>query len=359
MLTPLCFLCFLSSAFAAGPISYLKPGMSDFKQGHAEILRQMEEMRQADAQAKAGPTPPPLAAPPRLALRRLVQHARLPLGVGAAGYALLRGVKAAAARARAAEEKARGAEAARQLDEAAGALHRLVGGEAMGALQQLLAARRADEPAAAASLAAELRARAAEVEALLPLYRQLSLAPPATLAATDAAELGRLKRAMLERCEASSALLASYEALGQSPPPYFRTWSVASLREREANVTAKSEVLRGILRLDAQLGRTKMDWELPAWEEERLLAYSEELRGKVEAHKGHKEKQTLLGKVEAALWLRREEAPIALQTMTVEQLQKLLAKLSGTPSESSNPPASTSDGESTEQDGHKPDARKD
>lgn len=70
-----------------------------------------------------------------------------------------------------------------------------------------------------------------------------------------------------------------------------------------------------------------MDWELPAWEAERLETHAAGLKEKVETQAAHKEKQSLLGKVEAALWLRKEEPPIALHMMTIEQLRKLLAKL--------------------------------
>lgn len=52
-----------------------------------------------------------------------------------------------------------------------------------------------------------------------------------------------------------SAVLSAYEMLGQTPPPSFYSWSVEALLSRQANITSKAQLLRRIVRLDAQLGR--------------------------------------------------------------------------------------------------------
>jgi len=179
--------------------------------------------------------------------------------------------------------------------------------------------------------AAELRDRAGVLERLMPLYRQLEVTVPQSLGSKDAAGLRELLASFEEQVEASGAVLRAYEALGQAPPPHFRSWDLEVLRERAANMTAKSELLREVVQLDAQLGRTKMDWDLPIWEPERLRAHADGLAEQAAETAAHKEKQKLLGKVEAALWLRKLDPPIALHMMTTPQLRKLLAKLNGSP----------------------------
>lgn len=161
----------------------------------------------------------------------------------------------------------------------------------------------------------------------MPLYRQLELELPSNLGTKRAHDLDAMRAQLKKRVDACSAVLAQYEALGQAPPPTFRTWSTELLRERDANMTAKAELLRNVVKLDAQLGRTKMDWELPVWTTERLEEHAAALQQQVSALAAHKEKQVLLGKVEAALWMRREEAPIALSTMSTPQLRALLQEL--------------------------------
>ena len=128
-----------------------------------------------------------------------------------------------------------------------------------------------------------------------------------------------------------------------------------------------------------------MDWDLPTWEPERLRAHADALAEQAAETAAHKEKQKLLGKarharatrqrhpshltsqalpppppptpppphvpshlapsrrslpslpqVEAALWLRKLDPPIALHMMTTPQLRKLLAKLNGSPTSTDN-----------------------
>ena len=54
-----------------------------------------------------------------------------------------------------------------------------------------------------------------------------------------------------------------------------------------------------------------------------------ELRDKVALTTARRAKDTLLGKVEAALWLHKQEAPVGLASMPTEALQTLLDKLNG------------------------------
>ena len=96
-------------------------------------------------------------------------------------------------------------------------------------------------------------------------------------------------------------------------------------------MTSKAELLREIVRLDAGLGRVKMDWELPAWGEDKLRAHAAGLREKSAAQAARKDKEEMLGKVEAALWLRKQEPPVALGSLSTEELRELLSKLSATP----------------------------
>ena len=55
-----------------------------------------------------------------------------------------------------------------------------------------------------------------------------------------------------------------------------------------------AEVLREIVALDATLGRVKMDWELPAWDEGRLRSHADALAEKSDALLARKEKEGLL-----------------------------------------------------------------
>ena len=186
----------------AGPMSYLKPGLASQKAEQEELIRQVEAMRRADDAAKAGLPPPPKVSelpPPeapaaaaavatkrasRLAIGGLVKRMRLPVVAAAAGYAAWQAHAAMQAASRRAEQAAaeqaaaEAAEAARveAEDRAASELQ-----EAVGALQRLLGSKpKLDEPAngdlaSQTELAAELRRRASVLEELLPMYRQLDI----------------------------------------------------------------------------------------------------------------------------------------------------------------------------------------
>ena len=53
------------------------------------------------------------------------------------------------------------------------------------------------------------------------------------------------------------------------------------------------------------------------------------LRAKAAETTARRAKDTLLGKVEAALWMHKQEAPVGLASMGAEELQALLDKLLG------------------------------
>lgn len=192
-------------------------------------------------------------------------------------------------------------------------------------------------------LAAELRRKATLLaNEMLPLYQQLEAQVPPSITRKTEAELTAMRASLVERVDACADVLTEYQRLGQAPPPAFRSWPASQLRERHANMTTNAEILREIVKLDAQLGRTKMDWELPTWSVERLSEHAEMLTQKVTELALHKEKQELLGKVEAALWLRKQDPPMALHMMRADQLRDLLSKLSDTAEKSSSSaPAAT------------------
>ena len=59
----------------------------------------------------------------------------------------------------------------------------------------------------------------------------------------------------------------------------------------------------------------------------QLQEYAASLEGKVAEAEKRKEKDILLGKVEAELWRRKEEPPVALATLSTSKLRKLLKHL--------------------------------
>ena len=320
-----------SCAKMGGPMSFLKPDLANRKAEEELLMRQVDELRRADGEV---PPPPPLEDAPAdtqlapapakaergvispggtLGLRRVRSPVVLAVAAGAAGWRLVRVTVAR-----------REAEAVAELEAASGALSELLGTSVKEELPR-------GRPAVLA-LAAELRERHALLcDSVLPLYGQLELKPPATLLQRSAKELEELSTTLAERVRACAAVLEQYESLGQAPPPTFRSWGVAQLEERAANMTAKAEVLREIVALDATLGRVKMDWELPAWDEGRLRSHADALAEKSDALLARKEKEGLLGKVEAALWLRKQEAPVALATLSADELRELLKKLNAAP----------------------------
>ena len=182
----------------------------------------------------------------------------------------------------------------------------------------------------------ELRARSHLLaSSVLPLLRQLELERPpdagAPLTQRSSAELAALNTSLTERVASCGALLAEYEALGQPPPPTFRSWATETLGSRLDNPTSKRAELQAIVALQAQLGRQRMEASLPEWSAAALREHAAALAAEVEEVSARKHKARLLGKVEAELWRRGEEAPVALATLTAEKLEALLAKLKGAP----------------------------
>ena len=210
-------------------------------------------------------------------------------------------------------------------------------------LQKMTASRSAIEPPSGdrSEALAELRARKACLKSVLPALGQLSDGTtkpedlqaltgsqrPGGLAKMSSAKLTELNATLAERITASGTLLAEYESLGQPPPPGFRMWSMSTLEERYDNITSKRAELIEIVRLLSQLGNQRMDWNLPAKTTEELSVYTEKLNKEVAEFLERKERQTLLGKIEAEMWRRKEETPIATGTLDTPQLKALLKKL--------------------------------
>lgn len=213
----------------------------------------------------------------------------------------------------------------------------------LGVLRELLSAPRLEAPAAPAGrreLLAELRARRSLLSGhILPLLASLQEEAPRALAANTALELEALNATLTDRLSAATDLLAAYEALGQEAPPDFRAWPLNKLEERHVNLTTKWAELNEVLRLEARLGRTKMDWALPEWPADKLRSRARELTLKVSELSARREKDELLGKVEAELWRRgQKEVPVGLPLKTTEELRELLATLRGASGPAAPPP---------------------
>lgn len=203
-------------------------------------------------------------------------------------------------------------------------------------LSELTKSTRVERPACTRGALDDLRARTALLEGdLLPKLAQLyeqgkpeqALAGGKPLSQRSVAELEELSSALSERIDASGRLLAEYESLGQPPPPGFRAWPLAELSARLEDMTSKREELREVVRLLTQLGGKRIEWSLPTKSVDELRAYIAELAVKAEEAKERKEHKVLLGKVEAELWRRKEEAPVALGSLTITELQALLKRL--------------------------------
>ena len=149
------------------------------------------------------------------------------------------------------------------------------------------------------------------------------------LAARSSTELADLNATLSARVEASGTLLAEYESLGQPAPPHFRMWPIEELRTRLNDMRTKREELREIVRLLAQLGGQRMEWSMPERSLEELAKITKKLKKKVRERAERKEKAELLGKIEAELWRREEEVPIATSSLSIPELRALLAKLQG------------------------------
>ena len=102
---------------------------------------------------------------------------------------------------------------------------------------------------------------------------------------------------------------------------------VPELSARLEDMVSKRDELREVVRLLAQLGGKRMEWGLPEKSVDELRAVAADLAVKVEEAKARKEKSELLGKVEAELWRRKEEAPAAVGSLSTEELQATLRRL--------------------------------
>ena len=208
--------------------------------------------------------------------------------------------------------------------------------EEVAKLGELTKSQRVERPESTRAALEELRARTAVLEDdVLPKLAQLyepgkaeqALAGGKPLSQRSSTELAELSSALGERVEMSGRLLAEYESLSQPAPPGFRQWGLAELSARLEDMVSKRDELREVVRLLAQLGGKRMEWGLPEKSVDELRAVAADLAVKVEEAKARKEKSELLGKVEAELWRRKEEAPVALGSLSTEELQATLRRL--------------------------------
>ena len=184
------------------------------------------------------------------------------------------------------------------------------------------------DPAARLALASELEARHDALKGtVLPALAQLSQRPPKALAERPAAELQTLGAALRARVDACASVLSGYEAIGQPPPPDFKSWPPELLHARAANLTAKAAPLRRIAELEARLGRKNLDWEVAALDDAALAARIAQLEPQVAEREATTEKEELIGKVEAALWMKGQEVPIGLPMKNTTELRSILKKL--------------------------------
>ena len=167
------------------------------------------------------------------------------------------------------------------------------------------------------------------VAAAIAKYAQLQLSPPASLHTQGEAELRLLLDNLSQRVAASAALLEAYRELGQVPPNDFRTWPVERAEARRVSLVEHAPLLREALLLQTKLGGARSLETLAERSEAELQETVAELRDKVALTTARRAKDTLLGKVEAALWLHKQEAPVGLASMPTEALQTLLDKLNG------------------------------
>ena len=161
------------------------------------------------------------------------------------------------------------------------------------------------------------------------LYAQLQLSPPASLQAQGEAELRQSLDTLAQRVAACAALLEAYRTLGEAPPDDFRAWPLERTEARRASLTEHAPLLREALLLQTKLGGARSLEALAERGEAGLLETLAGLRAKVAETTARRAKDTLLGKVEAALWMHKQEAPVGLASMPAEALQTLLDKLLG------------------------------
>lgn len=204
------------------------------------------------------------------------------------------------------------------------------------ALGELTLTKRIERPSGCTKRAAleELRARKALLsEHVLPQLRSLEQAVDAPskkpLGSRSSEELLSLNTTLSERVSMCAALLSQYELLGQPPPPGFRAWPLDKVSERLANMTSKGAELREIVALMGKLGGKRMDWSLPEMSRDALRAHAAQLEEQVAEARERREHAEMMGKCEAELWRRKEEAPVALGTLSTDELRALHKKLKG------------------------------
>lgn len=281
-----------------------------------------EEPSKASAPSKASEpsSAVSVSAGGRLAVLRLPAV----LGLGAGAYRGLQAMQLQRLAARLRTEQSELAEmgvAAVELPAHGGGIRAKIAAHTEG-LRQLADAKVIAEEAAERK--AELLAEASA------LYAQLELSPPASLQAQGEAALRQSIDTLGERVAACAALLEAYRALGQAPPDDFRAWPLERTNARLAILTEHAPLLREALLLQTKLGGARSVEALvesSAAELEETLAT---LRAKAAETTARRAKDTLLGKVEAALWMHKQEPPVGLASMSAEELQALLHKLLGT-----------------------------
>jgi len=159
-------------------------------------------------------------------------------------------------------------------------------------------------------------------ELILPAYAQLDEPAPNNLICRSDAEIRQLNATLRERVYMSARVLESYDQLGQHPPPRFRSWKIEKLQARFQNMTMKAPLLRKLVAYHAQLGQVRMDWELPAWSEEALTERCAQLEAQVRESRTRRQKEELIGKAEAAYYMRGEEPPFGLAMKSSDELRQ-------------------------------------
>ena len=180
----------------------------------------------------------------------------------------------------------------------------------------------AEEAVRKVALVGEISAALAQLQKAAP--------PSSSLQERSEAELRELNASLAARVRASAALLEAYLALGQQPPDDFREWDAARLDARREQLTSKGELLRELLLLQAKLGGARrMDDGLPEVAEAELREKVQAMRAEAAGAQERRAKEVLQGKIEAALWLRKQEVPMGLAAMSLDDMRDLLARLNG------------------------------
>lgn len=199
------------------------------------------------------------------------------------------------------------------------------------ALSDLTLTKRVEPPAGCSKRQAleELRARKQLLtEHVVPMLKTLEQPLDGQkLGARSSEELAELNTTLAQRVASCASLLSQYDLLGQPPPPGFRSWPLEDLDARLTKMTTHSAELKKIVTLLSKLGGKRMDWNLPEQSGEELKATIATLEAQVKEASERRRTSELLGQVEAELWKRNEEAPVALATLSIAQLEELLKRL--------------------------------